>query len=114
VFSKVFSYFPLIYVSLKNISAKPPIYVLFSKYVDSFVFQLSTEPLNVKIGQESRKKFLSKANIPLGSLLPNSPKPRRKGRETIVVEIHHFVVPTSHISEESLNKQHHDRGFIID
>ena len=26
-------------MSLKNISAKPPIYVLFSKYEDSFVFQ---------------------------------------------------------------------------
>ena len=38
VFSKVFSYFPLIYVTLKNLSAKPPIYVLFSKYEDSFVF----------------------------------------------------------------------------
>jgi len=38
VFSKVFSYFPLIYVTLKNISARPPIYVLFSKYEDSFVF----------------------------------------------------------------------------
>ena len=31
VFSKVFSYFPLIYVPLENISARPPIYVLFSK-----------------------------------------------------------------------------------
>ena len=39
VFSKVFSYFPLIYVPLENISARPPIYVLFSKYEDSFVFQ---------------------------------------------------------------------------
>ena len=39
MFSKVFSYFPLIYVPLENISARPPIYVLFSKYEDSFVFQ---------------------------------------------------------------------------
>ena len=43
VISKVFSYFPLIYlpryVPLENISARPPIYVLFSKYEDSFVFQ---------------------------------------------------------------------------
>ena len=37
VFKSVFI-FPLIYVPLENISARPPIYVLFSKYEDSFVF----------------------------------------------------------------------------
>ena len=45
VFKSVFI-FPLIYVSLENISAMSPIYVLFSKYEDSFVFQVrSTEAL---------------------------------------------------------------------